>query len=165
MTAEPSPPFDFGAAVADVVRSIPPGHVMTYGDVAAALGSRASRAVGKVMAHEGADLPWWRVVRSGGHPPIRHEARALEHYRAEGTPLVQGASAWRLDMRRARWSPPPGDRQGEVPGDRPDVAPSDRQADATGAAEAGRASRPTAGDVGDADGYDPSDPGFPRDPF
>lgn len=102
---------DFGAAVAEVVRLIPAGHVMTYGDVAAALGSRASRAVGKVMAHEGADLPWWRVVRSGGLPPVRHEAQALEHYRAEGTPLVERSSAasapsaWRIDMRRARWSP------------------------------------------------------------
>ncbi|PYY37599.1 DNA-binding protein [Curtobacterium sp. MCJR17_055] len=101
---------DFGAAVAAVVRAIPPGRVMTYGDVAAVLGSRASRAVGKVMAHEGVDLPWWRVVRAGGLPPVRHEARALEHYRAEGTPLrptraVDDDAAWRLDMRRARWSP------------------------------------------------------------
>ena len=96
---------DFGAAVAEVVRTIPSGHVMTYGDVAAALGSRASRAVGKVMAHEGRTLPWWRVVRAGGLPPVHHEARALEMYRAEGTPLVQGSTVWRVDMRRARWSP------------------------------------------------------------
>ncbi|QWS33513.1 MGMT family protein [Curtobacterium aetherium] len=112
MSAPPSDgdPDDFGAAVAEVVRAIPPGRVMTYGDVAAVLGSRASRAVGKVMAHEGAHLPWWRVVRAGGLPPVHHEARALEHYRAEGTPLrptraVDDATAWRLDMRRARWSP------------------------------------------------------------
>jgi alkylated DNA nucleotide flippase Atl1 len=101
-------PVDFGAEVAAVVRSIPPAHVMTYGDVAAVLGSRASRAVGKVMAHEGSDLPWWRVVRAGGLPPVHHEARALERYRVEGTPLrwsPDGAS-WRLDMPRARWSPP-----------------------------------------------------------
>lgn len=98
-------PADFGAAVADVVRSIPAGRVMTYGDVAAVLGSRASRAVGKVMAHEGSDLPWWRVVRAGGLPPLHHDARALEHYRAEATPLTWGATAWRLDMRRARWAP------------------------------------------------------------
>ncbi|WP_144760376.1 MGMT family protein [Curtobacterium sp. 9128] len=100
-----SDPADFGAAVAEVVRSIPPGRAMTYGDVAAVLGSRASRAVGKVMAHEGADLPWWRVVRSGGLPPLGHEERALAQYRAEGTPLTWGRTAWRLDMRRARWSP------------------------------------------------------------
>ncbi|NII41222.1 alkylated DNA nucleotide flippase Atl1 [Curtobacterium flaccumfaciens] len=101
-------PVDFGAEVAAVVRSIPPAHVMTYGDVAAVLGSRASRAVGKVMAHEGSDLPWWRVVRAGGLPPARHEARALEQYRVEGTPLrwSRDGASWRLDMPRARWSPP-----------------------------------------------------------
>jgi alkylated DNA nucleotide flippase Atl1 len=101
-------PVDFGAEVAAVVRSIPPAHVMTYGDVAAVLGSRASRAVGKVMAHEGSDLPWWRVVRAAGLPPARHEARALEQYRVEGTPLrwSRDGASWRLDMPRARWSPP-----------------------------------------------------------
>jgi alkylated DNA nucleotide flippase Atl1 len=97
--------IDFGAAVADVVRSIPPGHAMTYGDVAAVLGSRASRAVGRVMALEGADLPWWRVVRAGGWFATGHEQRALEHHRADGTPLVEGTAGWRVDMRRARWSP------------------------------------------------------------
>jgi alkylated DNA nucleotide flippase Atl1 len=96
---------DFGAAVAAVVMTIPPGRVMTYGDVAAALGSRASRQVGKVMAHEGHGLPWWRVVRAAGLPAIRHEAAALEMYRVEGTPLITRDTGWRLDMRRARWSP------------------------------------------------------------
>lgn len=96
---------DFGGAVIDLVRAIPPGRVMTYGSVAAALGSRAARQVGKVMAHEGSDVPWWRVVRSGGHPPVRLAARALEMYRAEGTPLVRRAAAWRVDLRRAHWSP------------------------------------------------------------
>lgn len=81
------PPDDFVSAVLAVVADIPPGKVMAYGDVAAAIGSRAARAVGTVMSHYGADVPWWRVVRASGHPPIDHETRALEHYRAEGTPL------------------------------------------------------------------------------
>lgn len=115
---EPAAPIDdFGVAVAEVVRTIPPGRVMTYGDVAAALGSKASRAVGKVMALEGADLPWWRVVRSGGLPPVRHEARALEQYRVEGTPLTWRDTAWRLDMRRARWSPEADGQDGRDEGD------------------------------------------------
>jgi alkylated DNA nucleotide flippase Atl1 len=116
-TASASPDSaDFGAAVRAVVQSIPSGCVMTYGDVAAVLGSKASRQVGRIMALEGGDLPWWRVVRAGGLPASGHEARALEHYRAEGTPLVARSAAagsadgsrsdWRLDMRRARWSPP-----------------------------------------------------------
>lgn len=124
---DPDPdPADFGAGVAALVRTIPAGRVMTYGGVAAALGSRASRQVGRVMAFEGGDLPWWRVVRAGGHPPVRHEARALEMYRTEGTPLVHGPSAWRVDLRRADWSPAPLAHHDprQVPTATPDAAPA-----------------------------------------
>ena len=79
---------------------------MAYGEVAAAMGSRAARAVGTVMAHYGSDVPWWRVVRASGHPPIDHEARALEHYRAEGTPLRWSRDGvYRVDLAAARWTP------------------------------------------------------------
>ena len=79
---------------------------MSYGDVAAAIGSRAARAVGTVMAHYGGDVPWWRVVRASGHPPIDHEARALEYYRAESTPLLWSREGvFRVDLRTARYMP------------------------------------------------------------
>ena len=80
---------------------------MTYGDVAAVLGSRAARAVGQAMARYGSDVPWWRVIRAGGHPPINHEERALAHYRAENTPLVvtKTDAAYRVDLRASRWFP------------------------------------------------------------
>ncbi|MET0976432.1 MAG: MGMT family protein [Leifsonia sp.] len=94
----------FVAAVLEVVDSIPAGHVMTYGDVAATLGSRGARVVGQVMARYGSDAPWWRVIRAGGHPPVDHEERALAHYRDEGTPLVTTASGYRIAP-SARWSP------------------------------------------------------------
>lgn len=95
---------DFVTRVLDVVASIPAGRVMTYGDVAAALGSRAARAVGQVMAHYGSEVPWWRVVRSGGHPAIGHEALALERFRDESTPLTwSGAETFRVDLSRARY--------------------------------------------------------------
>lgn len=102
--------LDFGGAVLAVVDGIPPGQVMTYGDVAAELGSRGARAVGRVMATEGSSVPWWRVVRADGHPPAGHEAEALEHYRAEGTPLrwrgdARGPLDYRLDLADARWAP------------------------------------------------------------
>lgn len=100
------PTEDFVGRVLEVVTSIPPGSVMAYGDVAAAIGSRAARAVGTVMAHYGSDMPWWRVVRASGHPPIDHESRALEHYRAEGTPLVWSREGvYRVDLRTARHTP------------------------------------------------------------
>jgi alkylated DNA nucleotide flippase Atl1 len=85
-----------------VVDAIPPGRVMTYGDVAAVLGSRAARMVGQVMAYYGERVPWWRVVRASGHPPLNHERIALQHYRAEGTPLRTAGSTYRVDLRAAR---------------------------------------------------------------
>ncbi|MDN4616122.1 MGMT family protein [Leifsonia sp. F6_8S_P_1B] len=101
----------FVERVLAVVDSIPPGRVMTYGDVAATLGSRAARMVGQVMAYYGSTVPWWRVVRASGHPASGHEHLALEHYRAEGTPLVGGLhtdgvrTAYRVDLRVARHDP------------------------------------------------------------
>ncbi|TFB88001.1 DNA-binding protein [Cryobacterium sp. Hh11] len=109
-----SGPEDFVSRVLGVVDSIPPGRVMTYGGVAAQLGSRAARAVGQVMARYGSDVAWWRVIRASGHPPIGHAAQALPHYEAEHTPLLRSAAAstieadaaYRVDYRAARWSPP-----------------------------------------------------------
>lgn len=90
----------------EVVESIPPGRVMAYGDVAAAIGSRAARAVGTVMSHYGSDVPWWRVVRASGHPAIDHETQALQHFRAEGTPLKWSrGGAYRVDLEVARYLP------------------------------------------------------------
>jgi len=93
----------FVERVLEVVDAIPPGLVMTYGDVAATLGSRAARMVGQVMAYYGSDVPWWRVVRASGHPAVGHEHIALQHYRAEGTPLLGGEKTpYRVDLRAAR---------------------------------------------------------------
>ena len=96
----------FVERVLEVVDAIPPGRVMTYGDVAATLGSRAARMVGQVMAYYGGDVPWWRVVRASGHPAVDHEHIALQYYRAEGTPLLGGSgTAYRVDLRAARHDP------------------------------------------------------------
>lgn len=94
---------EFARAVLDVVRVIPPGRVMSYGDVAAVLGSRAARAVGSVMAWYGGEVSWWRVVRADGRPAQGHESEALRRLGAEGTPLT--AAGDRVAMRSARWRP------------------------------------------------------------
>ena len=88
--------------VLDIVAAIPPGTVMAYGEIAAVLGSRASRQVGQIMAYYGSDVPWWRVVRASGHPAVDHSTRALEHYRAEGTPLRWSGHSYRVDIAKAR---------------------------------------------------------------
>ena len=102
-----TPEADFVSRVLEVVADIPEGRAMSYGDVAAAIGSRAARGVGMVMARYGSDVPWWRVVRASGHPAVDHASRALEHYRAESTPLRWSGDGgtYRVDLDRARWSP------------------------------------------------------------
>ena len=100
------PGEDFVSRVLAVVEEIPAGRAMSYGDVAAAIGSRAARGVGQVMAYYGSDVPWWRVVRASGHPAQNHESRALEYYRAESTPLRWSTSGvFRVDLSAARWAP------------------------------------------------------------
>ncbi|PJJ61890.1 MGMT family protein [Compostimonas suwonensis] len=102
----PSHSDDFVGRVLEVVDSIPEGQVLSYGDVAAFLGSRGARVVGQVMARYGSEVPWWRVIRSSGQPPVGHEASARPHYEREGTPLVVGADgAYRVNIRAARWRP------------------------------------------------------------
>lgn len=87
----PSP--EFVEAVLAVVERIPEGKVMTYGDVAWAIGSEAPRAVGRVMALYGHAVPWWRVVPVSGFPPQGHARLAIAHYLEEGTPLRPDAEA------------------------------------------------------------------------
>ncbi len=61
---------DFRARVYEVVRAIPKGMVMTYGDVARAAGSPgAARAVGTILSQNyDSAIPCHRVIRSDGQP-------------------------------------------------------------------------------------------------
>lgn len=59
----------FGEEVYSVVASIPPGRVLTYGQIAYLIGKpQCSRMVGQAMhnAPEGQNLPCHRVVNSQG---------------------------------------------------------------------------------------------------
>ncbi|MBW4040936.1 MAG: MGMT family protein [Acidobacteria bacterium] len=98
---------DYTDAVIAVVSAIPPGRAMTYGDVAWTFGHPGARAVGMVMRYHGSGLPWWRVVRAGGHPPHGLEAEARRHYEAEGTPLLPATTeaGYRIDLRQATHHP------------------------------------------------------------
>ncbi len=95
---------DHADRVLSLVASIPSGRVLAYGDVAKRLGGMGPRTVGSVMSRYGSDVPWWRVIRSDGRPPQGLEDEALEHWRAEGTPMVRGlVEGGRADMGAARW--------------------------------------------------------------
>jgi alkylated DNA nucleotide flippase Atl1 len=89
----------FARLVLDAVAQIPPGKVMTYGDVAELIGQGSARTVGMVMARHGAEVPWHRVVQASGRPFERQLSEALELLRGEGCP-VRGE---RVVMAEARW--------------------------------------------------------------
>jgi alkylated DNA nucleotide flippase Atl1 len=96
---------DFAERVLRVAESIPPGRVMSYGDIAEYLGEGGPRQVGRVMSHWGGGVAWWRVIHADGSLLAGHERAALARYRAEGTPLRRGrdGAVAGVDMRRARW--------------------------------------------------------------
>lgn len=105
--ADDSPPdLPYEEKVIGVVLRIPPGRVMSYGDVAEFLGAGGPRQVGQVMSRSEADLPWWRVIHADGSGPPGKERECLENLRAEATPMRPDGS--RVDMRRARWDGRPG---------------------------------------------------------
>lgn len=110
--AQPEPNVDvnspgYRARVFEIVRRIPEGRVMTYGQIADILGEGyTARTVGFVMHAAGDEVPWQRVINSQGAcstgrvilPPDLQQ-RMLE---SEG--IVFDARG-RCDLSRYRWTP------------------------------------------------------------
>jgi methylated-DNA-protein-cysteine methyltransferase-like protein len=83
--------------VRNVIAEIPAGSVLAYGDVAAHAGLPGrARLVGRILAEDGHDLPWHRVLRADGTPAPHLAADQLRRLRAEGVFNNNG----RIPMRR-----------------------------------------------------------------
>ena len=77
-----------------VVAATRAGEVMTYGEVAAEAGApRAARAVGRVLAEHGGQVPWWRVVTASGRLVPGLEAEHAAQLRSEGVSCERGRVA------------------------------------------------------------------------
>ncbi|MBB6676349.1 MGMT family protein [Cohnella lubricantis] len=93
-----------------IIRSIPEGSVMTYGQVAACAGSpRGARQVVRILhsLSQKEQLPWHRVVNAKGEIALQDsEARYMqEHYlREEGVEIDRQG---RLDLACYRYEPAP----------------------------------------------------------
>ena len=98
----------FQQRVLEIIRAIPRGSVLTYGQVAALADTpRAARQVGRILYFYGAGVPWQRVVNlSGGLSTYKigsgERQRALLEdegiaFRADGT----------IDLKRYQWRPSP----------------------------------------------------------
>lgn len=82
----------------DAVRDIPPGHVLTYADVAASAGSASPRLAGWVLSNFADEsVPWHRVVRADGTCAAHLADEQLSRLRDEGVEIRDG----RVDMRAA----------------------------------------------------------------
>lgn len=114
MSAVVSRTAAFDTAVWDFVRGVPRGQVVSYGQVAAAVGPRdgmdplgfrreGPRLVGGALAACPDDVPWHRVVNARGL--ISYQGAAAEQrarLAVEGVAVVDGA----IDLARHQWSAP-----------------------------------------------------------
>ena len=94
----------FDREVYALVRRIPAGRMVTYGQVASMLGRpRAARAVGGAMRRCPAGVPWHRVVNAQGRISRRKRAASMLTQRMmlerEGVALHRG----RVDLSRHGW--------------------------------------------------------------
>ena len=65
--------------IIDVMMSLQPGEVTTYGDIADMAGyPKLSRLVGRILSTADADVPWWRVVNAAGRLVPGHEREQAE---------------------------------------------------------------------------------------
>lgn len=104
------PGRDFTQRVYALVRRVPRGRAISYGGVAAILGSpRAARGVGSALGALGpdSDVPWWRVVNRNGEISIRGEPglAALQRSLLEGEG-VRFDRLGRIDWERFGWRGP-----------------------------------------------------------
>jgi methylated-DNA-protein-cysteine methyltransferase related protein len=96
----------FRGAVWALVRRIPAGQVVTYGQVATLVGrARSARAVGGAMGRCPDDVPWHRVVNAQGGIARRRRQSGMLTQRIrleqEGIRLRRG----RVPLARYRWEP------------------------------------------------------------
>jgi len=105
--------ISFHRFVHRLVRGIPRGRVVTYGQIAGILGApRAARAVGYAMRHCPPGVPWHRVVNAKGAISRRPNAGGMLTQRLlleqEGVPVRRGRI---LRLEHHRWQGPRGARR------------------------------------------------------
>ncbi|GGK61235.1 MGMT family protein [Ornithinimicrobium pekingense] len=82
------------------VELVPPGRVVSYGDLADLVGI-GPRQVGSIMRHWGGDVTWWRVVSHAGDLGGGLLTRARPHWDAEGIAVKPNGLGCRIADYRA----------------------------------------------------------------
>lgn len=96
----------FAAEVAELVRNIPKGRVMTYGQIAALAGNpRAARIVGGIAHYGDERLPWQRVVNKSGGLASGYPGGREGHKEALIKDGVKVREDYRVDIKNLIWWP------------------------------------------------------------
>lgn len=100
----------FTERVVQIIRDIPAGRVMSYGQVAAAAGNpRGARQVARILHSMSAkyELPWHRIINAQGGistPSDREEKGGLQRelLEAEGVAFMESG---KVELQVYRWFP------------------------------------------------------------
>lgn len=96
--------MDFAIRVLDIIRAVPQGSVVTYGQVAALAGfPKRARHVGHALKNCPSDVPWHRVLGAGGAVRTQPPGRQLELLRVEGVLSLSS----RISLKKYQWKPGP----------------------------------------------------------
>lgn len=82
------------------VEQVPPGRVVSYGDVGALVGV-GPRQVGQAMSRWGGNVAWWRVTDRSGDLPVDLLALARPHWQEEGIEVRAEGRGCRVQDHRA----------------------------------------------------------------
>lgn len=97
---------DFRERVYAIVAQIPKGKVMTYGQIAALVGSpRAARIVGGVAHWGDPALPWQRVVKKDGSLAEGYPGGTEGHAAALRSEGIEISDDYRVNMKERLWQP------------------------------------------------------------
>lgn len=96
----------FRQRVETLVAQIPPGRVMTYGEIAAICGNaRAARIVGGIAHFGDPDLPWQRVVNKQGGLAAGYPGGRAGHKQVLEAEGFTVSDDYRIDVESLLWWP------------------------------------------------------------
>lgn len=97
---------EFAARVQALVAQIPPGRVMTYGQIAASCGNaRAARIVGGIAHFGDPGLPWQRVVNKKGGLASGYPGGRAGHKEHLENEAIKVSDDYYVDLTQYLWQP------------------------------------------------------------
>jgi methylated-DNA-protein-cysteine methyltransferase related protein len=95
---------EFTMRIVNIIQAIPPGYVMSYGQVAAAAGNpRGARQVVRILhsMSEKYELPWHRIINAKGEISFSSKD---QHGMLEAEGVEFGLNG-KIDLSKHRWFP------------------------------------------------------------